>query len=82
MSTTRDPFAPFQTRDELAKGKRKVLLSLAVAVVATVLGVLAVRAVGDPRLATAYLAAAALHFGAGLGPAIRWSRTPEPGPSA
>jgi hypothetical protein len=78
MSTlTPTAFAPYGTPAELAKGKRRVVLSLVVAVGAIALAVVASRTVDDHRLVTLYLVAGALHFGACLAAAVRWSRTPE-----
>jgi len=78
MSTiTPSRLGPYATRDELAKGRRTAIWSIAVAVVAVGLAVLASRTVEDQRLVTVYLLAGALHFVAALGPSIRWSRTPD-----
>lgn len=78
MSTTTPPlFRPYPTREELAKGKRRALVSLVVAVLAVALSVVASRTVDDGRLVTVYLVAGGLHFVTCLGASIRWSRTPE-----
>ena len=81
-STTPNPFGPYATPDELAKGKRRTLVSLVVAVMAVSLSVLASRTVDDQRLIAVYLVAGALHFAAGLAAAVRWSRTPAFGDGA
>lgn len=77
MSTNRRPFGPYTSPDELAKGRRKMLLSLALAVSAVVLGVVAQRTVADGRLVTAYLAAGLIWFVSALAEAVRWSNTRE-----
>lgn len=77
MSTRRDPFAPYRTADELARGRRQTLVYLAVAVSAVALAIVAQRYVGNPRLTEVYLLAAGLHLLGAVGPAIRWSRTPD-----
>jgi len=78
MSTiTPSRFGPYATRVELAKGKRKTIVSLVVAVLATTLSVVASRTVDDGRLVTVYLVAAGMHFAASLAAAVRWSRTPD-----
>lgn len=77
MSSRRDPFAPYRTADELARGRRQTVLYLAVTVAAVVLAIVAHRYVGDPRLTRVYLLAAGLHLLGAVGPAIRWSRTPD-----
>lgn len=71
------PFAPYATPHELAQGKRKTLVSLALAVAATVLGVVALRTVHDERLVTAYGAAGVIWFVVALAEAVRWSNTGE-----
>ena len=77
MSTmTPHPFGPYPNRAELAKGKHKALLSLAIGVAAVALAVLASRTVDDGRLVTVYLLAGGLHLAASLSASIRWSRTP------
>jgi hypothetical protein len=75
MTPTR--FGPYKTPAELAKGRRKTILSLAVALVAVVLAVVASRTVADGRLVTVYLVAGVMHFCACVAAAVRWSRTPE-----
>jgi hypothetical protein len=75
--TTPTQFGPYATPAELAKGKRKVVLSLVVALFAVALAVVASRTVTDGRLVTLYLAAGALHLGASVAAAVRWSRTPD-----
>jgi hypothetical protein len=76
VSTTRpNPLGPYATPAELARGRRKVVVGLVVALLAVVLAVVASRTVGDGRLVTVYLVAAALHFGASVAASIRWSRT-------
>lgn len=78
MRTTKpDPFGPYPTPEELAKGKRRAMVNLLVAAVAASLAVVAHRAVGDPRLVQTYLVAAALFLGAGIGPLVRVTRTGE-----
>jgi hypothetical protein len=79
VSTSRppEPLGPYPNPDELARGKRRVLAGLVVAVLATVLAVVASRTVGDGRLVTVYLVAGALHLVSAVGASIRWSRTPE-----
>lgn len=76
-TTTPNAFGPYATPAELAKGKRKALVSLLVAVVAVVLSVIAARTVSDERLVVAYLLAGGLHFAACLSASVRWSRTPD-----
>jgi hypothetical protein len=76
-TTTPNAFGPYPTPAELAKGKRKALLGLAVAVAAVVLSVVASRTVADERLVVVYLLAGALHFGSSLSASVRWSRTPD-----
>lgn len=76
-TTTPNPFGPYATPDELARGKRKTIVSLAVAVIAVALSVVAGRTVDDTRLVTVYLLAGALHLAACLAAAVRWSRTPD-----
>lgn len=71
------PFAPYATPDELAKGKRKTILTLVLAIGAALLAVVAQSAVGDQRLATVYVAAAIIWILSGLGEALRWSNTGE-----
>ena len=76
-TTTPTAFGPYLTPAELAKGKRKALVSLVVAVAAVVLSVVASRTVSDERLVVVYLLAGALHFGASVAASVRWSRTPD-----
>jgi hypothetical protein len=76
-TTTPTRFGPYATRAELAKGKRKALVGLAVAVVAVTLAVVASRSAVDQQLVTVYLVAGALHLVASLAASIRWSRTPD-----
>jgi hypothetical protein len=76
-STTPHAFGPYSTPAELARGKRKAIVSLLVAVGAVLLSVLASRTVSDGRLVVVYLAAAALHFAASVSASVRWSRTPD-----
>jgi hypothetical protein len=71
------PFGPYPTPAELAKGRRKTIVSLVVAVAAVALAVVASRTVADGRLVTVYLVAGGMHFGACVAAAVRWSRTPE-----
>ncbi|MFC5728196.1 MULTISPECIES: hypothetical protein [Nocardioides] len=76
MSPTKpDPFGPYPSPEELARGKRRAAVNLLVAAVAATLAVVAHRAVGDPRLVQTYLVAALLFLGAGLGPLVRVTRT-------
>ena len=78
MSTmTPNRFGPYPTRDELLKGKRKTFLSLAVALIAVTLAVVASRSVDDSRLVVVYLVAGGMHFAASVAASVRWSRTPE-----
>jgi hypothetical protein len=74
MSTT-TTFGPFETRQELAKGKRRTIIYLVVAVLAVVLSIVASRSTGDGNLVIVYLVAAAMHFAASVAAAVRWSRT-------
>jgi hypothetical protein len=76
-STTPNAFGPYSTPTELAKGKRKVVVSLLVAVGAVLLSVVASRTVDDGRLVVVYLLAGGLHFAAALSASVRWSRTPD-----
>jgi hypothetical protein len=76
-TTTPTRFGPYPNPAELAKGKRKAILSLLVAVAAVLLSVLASRTVDDERLVVVYLAAGGLHFAACVGASVRWSRTPD-----
>ena len=75
MTPTR--FGPYRTPAELAKGRRKTILSLVVALAAVVLAVVASRTVADGRLVTVYLVAGIMHFVSCVAAAVRWSRTPE-----
>ena len=77
MRRQQRPFAPYATPDELAKGKRKTILTLLLAVGAALLAVVARSVVEDERLATVYVAAAILWILSGLGEALRWSNTGE-----
>ena len=78
MSTmTPQRFGPYSTRDELLKGKRKTVLSLAVALLAVTLAVIASRSVDEPRLVVVDLVAGGMHFAASVAASVRWSRTPE-----
>jgi hypothetical protein len=74
---TPSQFGPYATPSELAKGKRKTILSLVVALFAVALSIIASRTVSDGRLVTVYLVAGAMHFGACVAAAVRWSRTPD-----
>ena len=76
-STTPNAFGPYATPSELAKGQRKVVISLLVAVGAVLLSVVASRTVDDGRLVLVYLVAGGLHFAAALSASVRWSRTPD-----
>jgi hypoxanthine-guanine phosphoribosyltransferase len=76
-TTTPNRFGPYATREELLKGKRKAVLSLAIAVSAVALAILASRTVEDSRLVVVYLLAGGMHFAASVAASIRWSRTPE-----
>jgi hypothetical protein len=76
-STTPNTFGPYSTPAELAKGKRKAIVSLLVAVGAVLLSVVASRTVDDPRLVVVYLLAGGLHFAAAVSASVRWSRTPD-----
>jgi hypothetical protein len=76
-SPRRDPLGPYTSPEELARGKRRAVVHLLVAVVALSLAVVASRAVADERLTQTYLLAGGLYLLAGLGPVIRISRTPE-----
>lgn len=77
MTRRPEPFPPYSTPEELARGRRKMLVYLAITVGAVVLAAVAAREVGDGRLVAAYVVAAVMHLISALGPAIRWSRTPE-----
>lgn len=70
-------FAPYATPDELAKGRRKTVLTLFLAVGAAVLAVVARTVVHDDRLATVYAVAAVVWTGIALGEATRWASTGE-----
>jgi hypothetical protein len=74
------PFPPYSTPAELAKGKRKTVLTLALAVGAVLLAIVARRVVEDDRLVTAYAAAAILWSAVALGEAVRWAHTGDLGP--
>jgi hypothetical protein len=74
MSTT-TTFGPFETRHELARGKRRTITYLVIAVLAVVLSVVASRTTGDGNLVVVYLVAGAMHLGASIAAAVRWSRT-------
>ena len=76
-TTTPNTFGPYPTPAELAKGKRKVVLSLLVALGAVALSVVASRTVPDERLVVVYLLAGGLHFAAAVNASVRWSRTPD-----
>ena len=76
-TTTPSAFGPYATPAELAKGKRKAVLSLLVALGAVVLSVVASRTVADGRLVVVYLLAGGLHFAASVNASVRWSRTPD-----
>jgi hypothetical protein len=76
-TTTPNAFGPYPTPTDLAKGKRKAVVSLLVALGAVVLSVVASRTVSDERLVVVYLAAGALHFAASVSASVRWSRTPD-----
>ena len=76
MTNRTEPFPPYSTPQELARGRRKMFTYLAITVGAVVLAAVAARQVGDGRLVTVYVVAAVLHLVSALGPAIRWSRTP------
>lgn len=69
------PFAPYATPHELAKGKRKTILTLLLAIGAALLAIVAQSVVDDRRLATVYVAAAILWTLGSLGEALRWSNT-------
>jgi|GEM_PF-3981725 len=77
MRQQQRPFAPYDTPRELAKGKRKTILTLLLAVGAALLAIVAQSVVDDQRLATVYVAAAILWILSGLGEALRWSNTAE-----
>ncbi|WP_435772019.1 hypothetical protein [Nocardioides sp. SYSU DS0651] len=70
-----DPFGPYLTPEDLAKGKRRALLNLVVAAVAFSLSLVAHRLVGDDRLVSTYLLAGGLFLVAGIGPLLRVTRT-------
>jgi hypothetical protein len=76
-ATTPTQFGPYATRDELAKGKRRTIVNLLVALFAVALSIVASRLVSDGRLVALYLAAGGLHFAACVAAAVRWSRTPD-----
>lgn len=75
MPSRRDAFAPYATDAELSRGRRRMLVYLAIAVAAAVLAMVAEREVGDSRLVTVYVVAAVMHLVSALAAAIRWSRT-------
>jgi len=75
--TTPSRFGPYSTREELLKGKRKAVLSLAIALAAVALALYAAHAVEDSRLVVVYLLAGGMHFAASVAASIRWSRTSE-----
>jgi hypothetical protein len=74
MSTT-TTFGPFETRQELAQGKRRTIAYLVIAVLAAVLSVVASRTTGDGNLVVVYVVAAGMHLAASIAAAVRWSRT-------
>jgi len=76
-TTTPNAFGPYGSPGELARGKRKALVSLAVTVAAVLLSVVASRTVDDPRLVAVYLVAGAMHLAACVSASVRWSRTPD-----
>lgn len=76
-TTTPNAFGPYPTPAELARGKRKAVVSLLVALGAVVLSVVASRTVADERLVVVYLLAGALHLAASVSASVRWSRTPD-----
>jgi hypothetical protein len=77
MSRTPDPFAPYATPEELARGRRRAALMLVVGAAALVLAIVARRYVDDVRLVRTYLLAGGLHLVAAIGPIVRISRTGE-----
>lgn len=77
MSRTTHPFRPYATCDELARGRRQAVLNVVISLAASSLAVVAHRSVGDSRLVQMYVVAAVLYLVASLGPAIRWSNTPD-----
>lgn len=77
MTRKPDPFGPFETPEELARGRRRAAINLLVAAVASCLAVVAHRTVGDARLVQTYLLAGALFLAAGIGALVRLSRTGE-----
>ena len=72
-----DPFGPYASPEELAKGRRRALVNLAVAAVAFTLSLVAHGAVGDDRLVATYLLAGALFLANAVGPLLRVGRTGE-----
>lgn len=76
-STTPNAFGPYSTPAELARGKRRAIVGLLVAVGAVLLSVVASRTVADGRLVVVYLLAGALHFTSAISASVRWSRTPD-----
>ena len=76
-TTTPNAFGPYDSPSELARGKRKALVSLAVTVAAVLLSVVASRTVDDARLVAVYLVAGAMHLAACVSASVRWSRTPD-----
>lgn len=77
MTNSPAPFRPYPNRHELVRGQRRFTINLLIAVAAALLALVAHRAVGDPRLVQMYVAAAVIYLVSSLGPAIRWSNTPE-----
>lgn len=71
------PFPPYSTKAELARGKRKTIVTMLLAVAAAVLAAVARSVVDDQRLTTLYVAAAVLWILSGIGEAVRWSNTRE-----
>ncbi|HWI42250.1 MAG TPA: hypothetical protein VNS81_01420 [Nocardioides sp.] len=72
-----DPFGPYATPEELALGKRRVLVNLLVGAVALALSVVAHRTIGDHRLVSTYLLGGGLFLASGIGHLLRVTRTGE-----
>ncbi|UMG91907.1 hypothetical protein [Nocardioides sp. TF02-7] len=73
--STASPLGPYRSPEELARGRRRALVHLLVAVAALGLALVAHRAVGDDQLVRTYVLAGGLFLLGALGPMIRMSRT-------
>lgn len=72
-----DPFGPYASPEELARGKRRALVNLVVAAVAFTLSLVAHGMVGDDRLVMTYLLAGSLFLANAAGALLRAGRTGE-----